>query len=61
MMNMVELIDKVLTPIGAGIGGGLGMYFMAKRQPQPQSRWVPWVVGFAVVLIFGGLKWSGKI
>ena len=58
-MDAAEFIDKVLTPIGAGVGGGLGMHFFSKRQPQPQPRWMPWIVGAGVALVIGGLKLSG--
>ncbi|ESZ13462.1 hypothetical protein X735_18995 [Mesorhizobium sp. L2C085B000] len=55
-MNAVEFIDKVLTPLG----GGLGVLLACRFSPQLRAQVRPGlelVMAVIVVLILGAIKW----
>jgi hypothetical protein len=54
-MDAPTFIDKVLTPLGAGVGVYLGISFSPMLRQQ--SKLAKGLVVAAVVIILGGLKW----
>lgn len=50
------LIDGVLTPIAGGIGGGLGMWLVARRQPEAFRR--PGLVGLGVGVVVAAVLFA---
>lgn len=59
-MDAAEFIDRVLTPIGVGVGGYIGARIAMKRRPEMKG-WHPWFVGLAAGGAFAALKWSNVI
>ncbi|CAM5590423.1 hypothetical protein MAUB1S_09966 [Mycolicibacterium aubagnense] len=58
-MTLAEFIDKVLTPLAAGLGMYLATRFSARMREQSNKVTALQVV--AVVVIVGGLKWSNLV
>ena len=58
-MNAAEFIDKILTPLGAGLGMYLATRFSPRLREQSSKAIALQVI--AVVVVFGGLKWSNLI
>lgn len=55
-MNAVEFIDKILTPLGGGLGVLLASRFSPQLHAQVKPGW-EYVMAAIVVLILGAIKW----
>lgn len=55
-MNAVEVIDKILTPLGGGLGVLLACRFSPQLRPLVKPG-LEYVIAAIVVLILGAIKW----